>query len=121
LIEQVLRASREKGYVYFEGLACWLMGECLAAEVPTAAAEWVEIAIRIFERIDARNDLAKAIVTRASLLQKDGDVAMARQLLERADAIFRALGTLDEPVRVEAARAALHHGAAIPLLGSSLR
>ena len=116
LIEEVLRASRETGYVYFEGLACWLMGECLAAEAPTAAAEWVEIAIRIFERIDARNDLAKAMVTRASLLQRDGDVATARQLLERADAIFRALGTRDEPAKVKGALGALDRGSQIRLL-----
>ena len=77
LIEAVLRASRETGYVYFEGLACWLMGECLAAEAPTAAAECVEIAIRILERVDARNDLAKAMVTRAALRQRDGDAVTA--------------------------------------------
>jgi tetratricopeptide (TPR) repeat protein len=116
LIEGVLRASREIGYLYFEGLACWLMGECLAAETPTAAAEWVEIAMRILERIDARNDLAKAMVTRASLLQRDGDVATARQLLERADAIFRALGTRDEPAKVKEALGALDRGSQIRLL-----
>ena len=116
LIEEVLRASRETGYLYFEGLACWLMSECLAAEAPTAAAEWVEIAIHIFERIDARNDLAKAMVTRASLIQKDGEVATARQLIERADAIFRALGTRDEPAKVERALGALDRGSQIGLL-----
>ena len=116
LIEEVLRASRETGYLYFEGLACWLMGECLAAETPTAAADWVEIAIRILEPIDARNDLAKAMVTRAALIQKDGEVATARQLLERADAIFRALGTRDEPAKVKGALDALDRGSQIRLL-----
>jgi len=37
-------------------------------------------------------------------------------LLDRAYAIYRELGTLDEPVRVEAARAALDRGAPIALL-----
>ena len=116
LIEEVLRVSRETGYVYFEGLACWLMGECLAAEAPTAAAEWAESAISILERIDARNDLAKVMVTRAALLQKDGDVVRSRQLLERAAAIFRALGTRDEPARIKRALAALDRGSQIGLL-----
>ena len=39
LIEGVLRSSREIGYIYFEGLACWLMGECLAAETSVAATD----------------------------------------------------------------------------------
>jgi hypothetical protein len=112
----VLRASRETGYVYFEGLACWLMGECLAAEAPKAAAEWVEIALRILERIDARNDLAKAMVTRAALRQRDGDAVTPRQLLERADSTFRALGTRDESAKVKEALGALDRGSQIRLL-----
>ena len=57
----------------------------------------------------------------ALLRQVAGDLATARELLVQAGAIFHELGTLDEPARVEAARAALDRGAAIPLLGSSLR
>jgi tetratricopeptide (TPR) repeat protein len=116
LIEKVLRASRETGYVYFEGLACGLMGECLANEAPTVAGEWIEIAIRILERMDARNDLAKAMVTRAALLQREGDVATARKLLERADGIFCTLGTRDEPAKVKGALGALDRGSQIRLL-----
>ena len=96
------------------------MSECLAAEAPPAASEWVELAIRILESIDARNDLAKALVTRASLLQREGDVATARQLLERADAIFRALGTRDEPAKVKEALGALDRGSQIRLLTGEL-
>ena len=67
--------------------------------------------------VGARNDLAKAMVTRAALRQRAGDVATARQLLHQANAIFRALGTLDEiPIRVEAALAALDRGLPIRLL-----
>jgi tetratricopeptide (TPR) repeat protein len=116
LIEEVLRVSRDTGYVYFEGLACWLMGECLATEDWKAAAEWVETALSILERIHARNDLAKAKVTRAALSQTEGDIATARQLLERAVAIFHALGTRDEPARVRGALAALDRGLQIRLL-----
>ena len=116
LIKEVLRASRETGYLYFEGLACWLMRECLTGEALVEAAEWVETAINILERVDARNDLAKAIITRASLFQREGDVATARQLLEKAGAIFHAIGTRDEPAKVEGALDALDGGSQIRLL-----
>ena len=44
----------------------------------------------------------------------------AHRLLDEAQAIFKTLGTLDEPARVEAARDALDRDAPIPLLvGSS--
>jgi tetratricopeptide (TPR) repeat protein len=116
LIEGVLEASRETGYLHFEGLACWLMAECIALEAPAAAESFIETAIEILERIGARNDLARAMVTRAALRQAAGDIAAARRLLDRADAIFQELGTLDEPPRVEAARGALDRGAPIRLL-----
>jgi hypothetical protein len=77
--------------------------------------------MEILERIGARNDLARAMVTRAALRQADGDLTTARDLLDQAGGIFHGLGTLDEPPRVEAARAALDRGGAIPLLGTSLR
>jgi len=43
----------------------------------------------------------------AALRQTAGDIAAARQLLDKASEIFQALGTVDEPARVEAARATL--------------
>jgi hypothetical protein len=107
LIEDLLSTCRPAGYFHYEGRACWLMGECLAGETPAAAEDYVETAMRIFEQVGARNDLAKAMVTRAALRQRAGDVTTARQLLHQAHAIFRALSTLDEPIRVEAALAAL--------------
>ena len=73
-------------------------------------------AMGILERIGARNDLARAMVTRAALRQAAGDVATARALLDQAQAIFKALGTVNEPARVEAARAALDRGSPIRLL-----
>ena len=62
------------------------------------------------------NDLARAILTKATLRQVAGDVPAARRLLDQAHTIFNALGTLDEPARVEAARAALDRGGIIGLL-----
>jgi len=116
LTEDVLKTSRKTGYLHFEGLACWLMAECLAPDTPALAEPYVETAMDILGRIGARNDLARAMVTRAALRQAAGDIAAARRLLDQAYAIFCALGTLDEPARVEAARAALDRGSAIPLV-----
>src|SRR5277367_3309836 len=66
----------------------------------------------------ARNDLARAMVTRAALRQAAGDTTTARQLLDDASMIFRELGTRDEPARIEAAVAALDRGFPIRLLGN---
>jgi hypothetical protein len=119
LIEDVLNTSRETGYVHYEGRACWLMGECLAAVAPAPAEDYVETAIRIFDRVGARNDLAKAIVTRAALRQGAEDLGTARSLLNQASAIFQTLGTRDEPARVETALAALDRSLPIPLLAGA--
>jgi class 3 adenylate cyclase/tetratricopeptide (TPR) repeat protein len=118
LVEDVLETSRNTGYLQFEGVACWLMGECLAREAPASAEHHVETAMRVLGRIGARNDLARTMVTGAALRQAAGDLAAARQLLGQAAAIFQALGTLDEPARVEAARAALDRGLPLSLLAT---
>jgi len=60
------------------------------------------------------------MLARASLHQRDGETAAARQLLEKADAIFSALGTRDEPTKVKKALDALQRGAQIPLLAGEL-
>jgi class 3 adenylate cyclase/tetratricopeptide (TPR) repeat protein len=116
LVDYALSTSRTTGYVYWEGRTCWLMSECLAAEVPASAEDYAEAAMRILERVEAPADLAKAMVTRAALRQRAGDVASARQLLDQASAIFQALSCRDEPVRVNDALAALERGSPIHLL-----
>jgi class 3 adenylate cyclase/tetratricopeptide (TPR) repeat protein len=118
LIEDLLRTARDTGYRQLQGLARWLMSEYLAPESAVRAETYVDGAIEILGQIGARNDLARALVTRAALRQMAGDATTARQLLDEAQAIFGALGTLDEPARVAAARAALDRGAAIPLLAA---
>jgi class 3 adenylate cyclase/tetratricopeptide (TPR) repeat protein len=117
IIDNVLQINRSTGYLHLEGAACWLMGEYLASESPAAAEHSVETAMQILERIGARNDLARAMVTRAALRQAAGDLGTARELLDEAQAIFKTLRTLDEPARVEAAGAALDRGAPINSLG----
>jgi len=106
------------GYLHLEGVACWLMGECLAPDNLAAAEPYVETAMSILGRIGSRNELARAMVTRAALRQAAGDLTKGRKLLEQADAMFRELGTLDEPARVKAALAALDRGSPIGLLAS---
>jgi class 3 adenylate cyclase/tetratricopeptide (TPR) repeat protein len=107
LVEQVLDTSRTTGYLHFKGLAHRLIGECLAIEAPSAAEEHVESALRILERIGARNDFAKALSTRARLRLLAGDFTTARELLNEANKIFVTLGTRAEPARVAAALAEL--------------
>jgi class 3 adenylate cyclase/tetratricopeptide (TPR) repeat protein len=119
LIEEGLETCQQTGYVHLEGVWHWLMGECLAREAPASAEDHVAAAMRILEQIGARNDLARAIVTRAAFRQRAGDTEVARQLLTEARAAFQILGTSDEAARVEASLAALDRGASIPLLAST--
>ncbi len=116
LIDKVLEASRSTGYPQLEGRACWLMGECLAADAPASAEDYTEAAMCLLESIGAKNDLARAIVLWATLRQRTGDTTTARQSLTRARAIFKELGTRDELARVDAALAALDRGLPIRLL-----
>ena len=75
------------------------------------AMQHVTDAHRIFEAIDARNDLAKTLVTRAKL--SESNPVEARRLVHEAMAIFEALGTIDEPGRVSEGLAALDRGSPI--------
>lgn len=99
VIEQLLATTRQSGYLHYEGRACWLLADCLAAEAPNAAEKYSETAIRIFEQIGARNDLGRAMLSRAMLRRDAGDASTARDLLQRAIEIFEVLGTRDELLR----------------------
>ncbi len=107
LLDDVLSVSRTTGYRLLEGRACWLMADCLASDAPAIAKRYIENAVEILDGIDARNDLGKALITQAALRRREGDSEAARRLLGKAQGIFQALGTLDEPARVAAALAAL--------------
>jgi len=120
LVDKVLQTSQSTGYLQLEGVACWLIGECLAPEARAATEPYVETAMEILGRIGARNDLARAMVTRAALRQATGDLTTARALLDQAASLLQVLGTIDEPVRVAAARAGLDRGTAIGLLAGGI-
>jgi tetratricopeptide (TPR) repeat protein len=118
LAANALETAQTMGYRQFEGLASWLLSECLGWDAPAMAENHVRTAIEILEEIGARNDLARAMTTRAALRQIMGDAPAAYRLLDEAAKIFRALGTRDEPARVAAARAALDRGEVPNLLAA---
>jgi len=107
ICEEVLATSREAGYRRLEGVAQRLLGESIVADDPIAAVEHLDAAIRILQEVGARNEVAKVLVAQAALRRASGDKAGGRELLQRALVLFEALGTLDEPLRVRAALAAL--------------
>jgi class 3 adenylate cyclase/tetratricopeptide (TPR) repeat protein len=103
LVEDVLSVTQSQGYVHFEGIAHRLISECLARDGQVEAEEHIETALRILDRTGARNDFAKALVTKAKLRHAKGSDEISRQLLEQAYGIFRNLDTRDEPARVKTA------------------
>jgi class 3 adenylate cyclase/tetratricopeptide (TPR) repeat protein len=103
----VLGFSREASYRHLEGAAARLLGEILAPEDPAAAASHLDKAIALLEDMAAHDELAKALVPRADLHRRTGDVGTARGLLTRALELFESVGTLDGPPVVRAALAAL--------------
>jgi len=107
ILEQVLTTSREFGYRHLEGIAHRLLSQSLTTEESGPAARHLETAMRILEAVGARNEYAKALVAQYELRRTEGHVAEGRRLLERALAVFEALGTLHEPRRVRAALSAL--------------
>jgi len=111
LVEKIIETCRAAGYRHYEGLAHRVMAVCIAAEAPVKAAEHAGEALHLLEAIGARNDFAKALVTRAALLRHAGDLPEARALLGQAHDIFVKLGTRGEPARVAAALADLDHAA----------
>jgi hypothetical protein len=111
LVKDVLSVTQSQGYVHFEGIAHRLISECLGSEAPVEANEHVEAALRILDRAGAKNDFAKALVTKAKLRHTEGSDRISRQLLDQAYAIFWNLDTRDEPARVKTALDELQHDA----------
>jgi tetratricopeptide (TPR) repeat protein len=121
LFAEVLASSQEAGYRHLAGVAERGLGEALAVEDPAAAARHLEGALQVLEEVGARHEMAKALVAQAILHRTLGDVVATRRLLERALALFAALGTLDEPHRARAILATQQTllGPAAQLRGSS--
>ena len=110
IVDTVLATTREKGYRHLEGVAERLLGEALAPEHP-AALEHLAVATRVLEEVGACNEVAKVLVARAACHRAAGDLAAARAALERALAIFSALGTVDGPALVSSLLRSLGDGA----------
>ncbi len=104
---EILGESGEAGYGHLHGVAARLLGEALAPDDPVAAVRQLEVAARLFDEMQAHDELAKTLVAQAEVREATGDRFDARSLLERARAIFETVGTLDGPPRVLAALAAL--------------
>ena len=95
ILGEILETSREGGHPHVEAIATRLLGESLIAEDPVAATAHLEAAMKIFEKVGARNEVAKALVAQAELHRAAGDIPAARDFHHRALALFEALGTLD--------------------------
>ena len=106
-LEQILVTSREAGYRHVEGMTNRLLAEAILGEDPQTAARCLDAARSILEEIGARSEVAKTFEAQAELRRAAGDSPGARNLLERALAIFDALGSLDGPPRVRATLASL--------------
>ncbi len=105
LVEEVLETTRERGYRHLEGVAHRILGECLIPNDLAGATTHLADARQILEDIGSRNEFAKALTATGGLRRAAEDSDGARQFLGRALAIFEALGTVDEPLRVRAALA----------------
>ncbi|HET7343064.1 MAG TPA: hypothetical protein VFL90_16480 [Methylomirabilota bacterium] len=95
IIEPVLRTAVELGYRHVEGVARRLLAEAIATHDAAGAAGHLATAETILRAHDARNELGKVWVAQACLRRP-----LDRGLLEQALALFRELGTEDEPARV---------------------
>src|SRR5206468_11821102 len=97
VIEDVLRTAVSLGYRHVEAVARRLLAAAVATVDVARASEELDAAETILRERNARNELGKAWVVRACLARPVPD----RPLLEQALALFRELGTVDEPLRVE--------------------
>ena len=102
LLADVLQDTKAAGYRHAEGIAHRLLGEATMASDPGSALSDLDTALRLLEETGAENERAKTLVAISHVRRAAGDRQGARDVLERALAIFEALGTLDEPARVQA-------------------
>jgi len=102
MLEEFLTICREGGYRHGEGLVERILGEVVTPDDPAAAAAHLDAAVRLFEEVGARDELARTLVAQAELRRQAPDPTGARSLLERALALFEECGTIDEPARIRA-------------------
>lgn len=97
LASEVLGTARELGYRHLEGIARRVLGQAVSRVDAALAREHLAAAEALLAELDVRNELGKVWVARACLNLDSLD----RLLLQRALRLFQALGTIDEPTRVE--------------------
>ncbi|HYT13135.1 MAG TPA: hypothetical protein VEL12_10140 [Candidatus Nitrosopolaris sp.] len=97
---EALNGARGMNDHYGEARVLWTRGRTLALHSPpdwAAALADFENAVRLFEEMDARPALARALCDRAKALRALGRTAQAVEIEERALMLGRQLGLKDAP------------------------
>jgi class 3 adenylate cyclase/tetratricopeptide (TPR) repeat protein len=114
-LEECLETAERCGMKFFLGSTHRLLGEMALTTGPTQAEEPLaashfEKSIAVLREIQAENELALAYAAYGRLHQQQGDVTQARTYLTQALEIFKRLGTLGEPGKVQQTLSALPAG-----------
>ena len=99
--EKGLEMAERYGMRYYVGFSRRLLGEITLKTNPTQATPHFEKSITIFQEIKAENELAFAYASYGRFYKQQGDMAKAREYLNRSLEIFERLGTLIEPEKVK--------------------
>jgi tetratricopeptide (TPR) repeat protein len=101
-LKEVLEIQDQKQYgmKFVIGSAHRLLGEIAMVTNPSEASSYFEKGIEILSKIKAENELALAYAGYGRFYKQKGDIAQARDYLNRALEIFERLGTLIEPDKV---------------------
>jgi tetratricopeptide (TPR) repeat protein len=101
-LKEVLEIQDQKQYgmKFVIGSAHRLLGEIAMMTNPNEASSHFEQGIEMLSKIKAENELALAYAGYGRFHKQKGDIAQARDYLNRALEIFERLGTLIEPDKV---------------------
>jgi tetratricopeptide (TPR) repeat protein len=99
-LEKLLELAGRCEYRYFIGWAQRLLGEIAIETNPAEAAPHFEKSIAVLRKIKAENELALAYSGYGRFHKQHGNIAEAREYLNKALEIFERLGTLLEPDKV---------------------
>ena len=99
-LEECAKLAEQCGTMMYLGQAHRLLGEVALKTNPDQAGFRFEKSIAIFQEIKAENELALAYAGYGRFHKQQGDLAQARQYLNRALEIFERSGTLIQPDKV---------------------